>query len=287
MNSEQIIVRELQSGDIENTMKLVRSEGWNQTEKDWLTFIENPLNICRAAEICGKLVGTVTSINYGNEVAWISMVLVNKEYRGRGISKILLNSVIKDLEFCKSIKLDATPAGQPVYQKLGFSEEYLISDMVNNLFRGIAVSATENIPQLVTNADIPEIIQFDKLAFGSDRTQLILSLVKDFPEKSWLIKRDNNITGFALGRKGNKYHRIGPVSALTAEDAKILISRALNDLHGQPVVMDILDSKKELADWLGLMGFVKLRYFTRMYLHNNIFPGKVNFQHLIGGPEFG
>lgn len=287
MNSEQITIRELQCGDIENAMELVRSEGWNQTEKDWLMFIENPLNVCRAAEINGKLVGTATSFNYCNEVAWISMVLVNKEYRGRGISKILLNSVINDLDLCKSIKLDATPAGQPVYKKLGFSEEYLISDMVNILFRRIAISDIGTIAQLVTMEDIPDIIQFDKLAFGSDRTQLILSLMKDFPEKSWLIKRDKKITGFALGRKGNKYHRIGPVSALSEIDAKILISRALQDLNAQPVVMDILESKNELTDWLGSIGFVKLRYFTRMFLHNNIFPGKVDYQYLIGGPEYG
>lgn len=287
MNNEQITIRDLKSEDIENAMKLVHSEGWNQTEKDWLLFIENPLNVCKAAEIFGKLVGTVASINYQNDVIWISMVLVDREYRGRGISKILLNSVLNDLDSYKSIKLDATSAGQFVYEKLGFSVEYQISDMVNVLFQGIDITDSIMFPQLIKAEDIPEIIQFDKLAFGSDRTQLILTLLRDFPEKSWLIKRNNKIAGFALGRMGNKYHRIGPLSAYSSADTKILISQALHDLTGQPVVIDILESKNELVDWLSSIGFKKQRYFTRMFLKNNSFPGEIRFQYLISGPEFG
>jgi hypothetical protein len=42
-----------------------------------------------------------------------------------------------------------------------------------------------------------------------------------------------------------------------------------------------------LIEWLEIIGFEKQRQFTRMYLHNNPFPGIVKNQYLICGPEYG
>src|SRR4029078_13410286 len=106
MQNESFILRPMQAGDIVSAMKLSEAEGWNQTEKDWQLFLENDGNICIVAETGSKVVGTPTAINYSNQVAWIGMVLVNKEFRGRGISQSLLSRVIEKLERCKSIKLD-------------------------------------------------------------------------------------------------------------------------------------------------------------------------------------
>src|SRR4030095_4038975 len=115
MQNEAFIFRPMQRSDIDSAMKLSDGEGWNQTEKDWQLFLENDGDICMVAESNNRVIGTTTAINYSNHVAWIGMVLVNKEYRGKGISKSLLNRVLKKLERCKSIKLDATPHGQQVY----------------------------------------------------------------------------------------------------------------------------------------------------------------------------
>lgn len=287
IDKESIHIRKLLSEDIERAMNLVLAEGWNQTEKDWQLLIGNPLNECLAAEADGKLLGTATAINYSNNVAWIGMVLVDKEYRGNGISKILLSSIFEELKSCKSIKLDATPAGQAVYKKLGFAYEYQISRFVNTSYESLHCTETKIIPQKVKKKDIPSIIEFDLYSFGSDRTQLIRSLVKDYPDKSWVLKQNNKIIGFALGRKGNKYHQIGPVSALSSDNAQLLITHALKNLYRQSIVIDILDDKQELSEWLNSVGFMKQRCFTRMFLNNNPFPGEISFQYLICGPEFG
>jgi GNAT superfamily N-acetyltransferase len=287
MNNESIQIRKILPDDIQRAMKLVYAEGWNQTERDWQLLIENPQNVCFVAEIDDRLVGTAAAINYFNTVAWIGMVLVNKEYRGRGISKILLSSVFEKLSSCKSIKLDATPAGQAVYEKLGFVNEYQIFRMLNTSFDCLQSKDLKIIPKKVQETDIPLIIVLDKHSFGSDRTQLISSLIKEFPEKSWVLKQNDKILGFALGRKGNRYHQIGPVSAQSSDYAKLLITYALKDLSTQSVVIDVLDDKRELANWLISVGFVKQRSFMRMFLKTNPFPGQISFQYLISGPEFG
>lgn len=287
MNSEPVIIRDLRVEDIPEAMKFVLSEGWNQTEKDWLLFIDNPSNVCKAAEFEGKLVGTTTSMNYSDEVAWISMVLVHKDFRGRGISRMLLSSAIDELKSCKSIKLDATTEGLNGYSKFGFEVEHQILELVNLSFEGLQVIKNEITPQLVEKEDIPAIIEFDKLTFGADRAGLIQYLVNNFPQKSWCIKQNHEIAGYALGREGNRYHRIGPVSAQSSAYAKILIGQALGNLSGKPIVIDILNEKKELIDWLYSLGFIEKRYFTRMYQYKNPFPGRFDLLQVIAGPEFG
>jgi hypothetical protein len=80
-------------------------------------------------------------------------------------------------------------------------------------------------------------------------------LTKKFSKKSFVIKRNDRIEGFALGRDGNKYHHIGPVIASNAQDAKSLICKALKALESKPVVADIISDKEELISFLEVNGF--------------------------------
>jgi len=286
MSDASVYIRDLETADIPEAMQLVLAEGWNQTPKDWELFLNNPDNICKCAGIGGKLVGTTTSYNFSNKVAWISMVLVNKAFRGRGISKRLLNSTLNELNNCKNIKLDATEAGRKVYQKLGFVDEYKISRMINSSFDHSIVTGPQ-IPSEILNPDVATIIEFDRNVFGALRQELIQSWITDFPEKCRILKRKNKIEGFVLGRVGNRFHQIGPVSARTLNDAKSLILVTLKNLIEKPVVVDILNDKPELMQWLTSVGFEKKREFTRMYLKRNPYPGKRTHTFVIGGPEFG
>ena len=287
MSNESFNVRPMKPGDIPDAYKLSNAEGWNQTESDWKLLIANTQNTCLIAECGNKIIGTTTAINYANKVAWIGMVLVDKEYRGRGVSKSLLINIFKELESCKSIKLDATPAGQPVYKKFQFEDEYFIVRMTNSSMKNFPIDDYDIMPELIQLNQIQEIVAFDELLFGANRIQLIEFLIRKYPGKAWLLKRNNRIAGFALGRDGNKYHQIGPVMASTTSDAKILIKSALEELNNQPIVVDVLYDKEDLLSWLNSIGFIKQRHFVRMYKKENPFPGVIAKQHLICGPEFG
>lgn len=288
MQKTTFTLRTLELSDISSAIKLSKAEGWNQTEKDWKLFIENPENVCMVAECGNKVIGTTTAINYSNEVAWIGMVLVDKEYRGQGISKSLLTNIFKKLESCKSVKLDATPEGQKVYKKLDFKDAYLIARMVNSSMNDLQSDYdNDKLPEPIQQNHIQEIIALDEIIFGANRAQLIKFLIREYPDKAWIIKRNNRIAGFALGRDGNKYQHIGPVVADNTADAKILITHALKKLTNQLVVVDVLDDKEEMLTWLNSIGFIKQRHFTRMYKKENTIPGITDKQYLICGPEFG
>lgn len=281
-------LRRLELRDIDQAIQLSKAEKWNQTEKDWELLIRNPQNICLAAMDGDRVIGTATAINYENDVVWIGMVLVAREFRGQKISKILLSNLIESFGESTLLKLDATPAGQPVYQKFGFTDEYLVHRCTSSSVSKNDLFPESEIPvERAGLKDIQAIIEFDKQIFGANRKQLIEFLLNNYPDKARMLRQNGQITGIALGRMGNRFHHIGPVLASNSEDAKKLIAKSLEGLDNQPVVVDILDDKKELMNWLNSIGFSRQRYFVRMYKNENIYPGLPKYQYLICGPEFG
>ncbi len=279
-------IKKLLLSDIEQAIKLSNAENWNQTEKDWDLLIRNPRNICLSVFNGEKIIGTATAVNYNDEIAWIGMVLVDSEYRGKGISKMLLSGLFEKLKSCKSVKLDATPAGQPVYKKYGFKDEYLIHRMIAPCVNSQQITEQLSLRQILVS-DIEAVTRFDKKISGTNRKQLIEYLINNFSDNSWMLISNGQITGIALGRKGTRFYQIGPVMALNLDNAKILILKSLEKLIGKPVIIDIPDDKRELIKWLESIGFSKQRMFVRMYRNENPFPGIPENQFLICGPEFG
>lgn len=273
--------------DIDQALGLSISEGWNQTEKDWKILLEDSGNVCIVAEKDGRIIGTATALNHSGKVAWIGMVLVDKSMRGMGAGKLLMTDIMSKLDNRESIKLDSTPAGHPLYKNLGFIDEYSIYRMTTQSLRSIGYRYPGEKPKKLGAERLTEIIDMDAPIFGAERAYLLGKLYKSFPEKAFAFAGDKSTWGYIFGRTGTKFNYIGPASAGTTEAAKGLIAAALEPFHSKPVAIDIPADKTELTAWLESIGFIKQRDFTRMYLGKNPYPGKPEFQFLIGGPEFG
>jgi ribosomal protein S18 acetylase RimI-like enzyme len=280
-------IRPMQLSDLSQAMTLASFEGWNQTVKDWRLLLDNPINACLVAEYNKKVIGTATAINYSNLAGWIGMVLVDKEFRSKGIGRMLVTNIIDKLHGFKSVKLDATPAGQPLYQKLGFIEERVLYRMICPSIKSFTKRKNDLTPEPIKPEDFEDIIEFDRHVFGLERKYLIKTILQNYPHKGLLLKRNSKITGFILGRDGIRYNYLGPVFAQSTADAITLISMALESLSKKDIALDVHNDKTEMISWLESIGFNRQRQFARMYLNKNPFRGKVENQYLIIGPEFG
>lgn len=276
--------------DMKSLMQLKNAENWNQTEEDWMFLVKSSPEFCLVAISEDKIIGTVTAINYQNKLAWIGMMLVSKEYRGLGVSKILMNTIINKLKGFESLKLDATLAGIPVYRKLGFEEEYQIVRMVHTDIGNMKdYQKNMNITKIskTLERDISIIIKKDQTLFGIKRDKLIRFLLKNKKDISLQVLENNELKGYVFGRNGSNYVQLGPLLAYSTESAKGLITDVFCTLKGYPIVLDVLLNKTELINWLLSVGFRQQRNFTRMYLKSNNFAGEMNNQYLTGGPELG
>jgi len=277
----------MEPSHMDSLMQLKNAEGWNQLPEDWALLMDYKESVNLVAVLDNRIVGSVTAVNYANKVAWIGMMLVDRDYRGRGIGKRLMLEAIDKLKRCESLKLDATPAGRPLYLKLGFKDEYKLFRMTNPSVSKISPGASFIEPERIKPEDIPEIAAFDKRIFGADRTELVLKLYESYPEIAWLCKEQGRVAGFCLGRPGTNFTQIGPVNALSTELVKALMGSAINQITGRAVVVDIPADKSDIMHWLEVHGFNAQRPFERMFFHTNPHPGNIENLYLIAGPELG
>src|SRR5262252_245431 len=115
-----IRIRHMNINDLALGMRLKDQAGWNQTEADWRRMLSLEPEGCFVAEWSGEAVGTTATCIFG-PVAWIAMVLVEESMRGRGIGQALMEYALTFLDEARvrSVRLDATELGKPVYEKLG------------------------------------------------------------------------------------------------------------------------------------------------------------------------
>ena len=280
-------IRLMRPDDLEQAFGLSTKEGWNQTVNDWSLLLNSPGSICIVAEMDKMVVGTATALNYENRIAWIGMVLVDKSLRGKGAGKLLLKYILDSLQNVESVKLDATPAGEPLYRKLGFIGEHKILRMTCEALNYIPEKSDLQDLDNIKEENFAEVLKLDRAIFGADRSYLLMNLLNNYPAKAFYLKKGNNPEGFVLGRDGTKYHYIGPVCALSHSSARDLMSKTLESINNQPVAVDVLEDKEDFIIWLESIGFMKQRQFLRMYLNRNPYPGMVDTQYLISGPEYG
>ena len=57
-------------------------------------------------------------------------MLVDRNQRNLGIGTKLFQKLLERLQGCGAIKLDASPAGNPIYRKFGFVEEFELQRLI-------------------------------------------------------------------------------------------------------------------------------------------------------------
>ncbi|MEK7833336.1 MAG: GNAT family N-acetyltransferase [Acidobacteriota bacterium] len=277
--------RAMTAEDIPAGLRLCRLSRWNQSQRDWELFLTLSPAGCRVAVKADQVVGTVTTVSYQNCVSWIGMVLVDPAERLQGIGTQLLNEALNVLKDQPLVGLDATPAGREVYLKLGFTDECSLSRM-ETVVDGIATD--ENNPaRPMTEADFAQVCDLDRKVFGADRSRMLEWMFAGASELAWVLPREGNIVGYALGRHGFNFEHLGPVVAEDVQTAKQLVSECLAEQAGKPFIIDAAHHEPEWLRWLESVGFKQQRPFIRMFRGEARRPGTPEKQFAILGPEFG
>jgi GNAT superfamily N-acetyltransferase len=279
-------IRTMTAQDIPAGMRLKETAGWNQTEADWKRFLESSPQGCFVAELDNHVCGTVTTIVFEGRFAWVGMVLVNPEYRGQGIGTRLLERAIEYLESLNvpAIKLDATPQGKPLYEKLGFVSEYEIERWI---LRRVCESSLRP-SQPAAAAEFPaSILNIDRQAFGADRSSLLRSIHRDAPQFSVCVTLNGLVQGYSFGRIGTYADHLGPWMASDPFSARQLLETFLGISSRENVFVDWLKANTVTGNLLKSSGFTYSRKLTRMYRGRNEFPGQPQMLCAILGPEFG
>jgi len=283
MQEPAINIRLLFESDITAAMQLKQAAGWNQTEEDWRRLLALEPNGCFAAVKGGRLVGTTTTTTYGNELAWIGMVLVDPKERRQGIATRLMNVALNYLNGkVATVKLDATAQGQPVYERLGFEVESVLER-----WSGTPNARNARGSNVWDEDGIHDVLALDRLAFATDRSKLLKKLIDDACVPPVLLRAtDGTLSGYALARSGTNADYVGPVVAKTPQHVETLLDEVLSDLPEPRVYIDFNTECSANTALLSDRGFVKERDLIRMVKGG---PGRKTSPLIvaIAGPEIG
>jgi ribosomal protein S18 acetylase RimI-like enzyme len=286
MMSSSLHLRLLTEADLPLADRMRALAGWNQTLADWKRFLTDEPEGCFLAEWHRVPAGTATTICYSPALAWIGMVLVHPDYRRRGIGRALLERCIEHLRErrVRCIKLDATPAGRPLYDGLGFKEEWTLTRWERAATSKLALESRSGISSV---DDTDGIDLLDATAFGVSRKRLISALVKQCLCALLSELQPGRIDGYGILRDGSAALYLGPVVAGSADTGTRLADALLARTAGRKVFWDIPDQNSAAVRLAETRGFTKQRPLTRLYLGENTTPGDPQRQLAIAGPELG
>ncbi len=283
--AERWPARPLTLGDIPSGLALCRGAGWNQIADDWELLIQHSRGAARVILSDGDVIGTVTALNYQNRFSWIGMVLVNERCRHLGLGSRLMSMALDALGACETVKLDATPAGRPVYLPLGFLDEWGLLRM-EIVATPMAPPGGVSVREMGAN-DVQAVLAWDRAVFGADRGEILTRYWELAPQYARVAERGSNLAGYALGRRGFRWDQIGPIVATDRESAQGLMANLLSSHTGRRLLVDTPFADSLWVAWLRGVGFTEQRPYTRMYKGPNRYPGRPEQQYAILGPELG
>jgi GNAT superfamily N-acetyltransferase len=215
------IVRTMKPSDVLSAMELSTFANWNQTPADWYRIMQLSAEGCRCIEDVGRIVATATLLPYGTHLAWIGMVLTRPEYRRQGLARWLMEDAIASAERCRirTLKLDATDEGRPLYESLGFVVEQKIERWGCDGGELVTAESAVNFNNISCHdARISDEMFFqDARAFGVARRGLL-------EELSSLGRCDVTANGYVLSRPGRTAQYLGPCVADSETKAGQLIA---------------------------------------------------------------
>ncbi|RWB51568.1 GNAT family N-acetyltransferase [Mesorhizobium sp.] len=245
MQQGEIELQDLGPDHIEGAVALSRRENWPHRPQDWQMALQLSSGAV-ALDDGGRVVGTILVTPYGMDCAMINMVIVDRNARGKGLGRKLMEQAFL-LAGDRPLRLVATADGIPLYHKLGFVPSGTILQHQGNVAE---LGAPDGV-EAASADDLEEIKALDRDAYGADREALIDVLAErgEFA----VIRRNGAIVAYAAIRQFGRGEVIGPVIAGSAEVAKTLIGFFASSRPGAFLRVDT-DSRTGISDWLAQIG---------------------------------
>ncbi len=248
-----ITYRRMNGNDLPAAHALSQTVRWPHRLEDW-QFVHR-LGTGFVAEEGGAMIGTALCWKQGDAQASLGMIIVSPEHQGKGIGRELMNRVLEELGG-RCTLLIATPAGQPLYERLGFVATGTIHQHQGTMasIAPLALASGENI-RLAEPADIAKIIALANRATGMSRDALLKQLVS--VAEGAVLERHGELAGFSFIRRFGRGHIIGPMVATDSERAKALIAHWSSAYAGSFVRVDVTGTSG-LGAWLTEAGLVQV-----------------------------
>ncbi len=236
------------SADVPHIFHL-QPEGWPSIHPPFEFYTSS--NFCAPIKCVdeNKIIGIGSSILH-EDTGWLAHIIVDKDFRNRGIGTLITQSLMEHLHRCnvKTMLLIATPLGEPVYHKLGFEKETVYMFLRD----GKTVSPSVNFFSPFQEKYIDNILKLDEFISGERRRKLL----EPHFANTLVASDDRDITGFFMPTLGE-----GFIVAMSPEVGKQFLMLKHSKTNSTAIPID----NQPAINFLMENGFVEYRKAVRMW----------------------
>ena len=228
----------------------VQPDGWFVVEED------------------NQIVAMAGGLAYGS-FCWLGLVATLPGFERRGYASALSAHVLEwaTERGCRTVALDASEKGRPVYERLGF-------EPVGQTVVLIAPTSVP-LPDEATAEridDVEDLLALDRSVFGGDRASLLRTIWELESAGVYAMRDGDGYAGYLFAREGT----LGPGCARSPEVAEQLLRAALPEASSRANgdVRLLLPVESAYANVLTSLGFQESRSLTHMRLGDQTLPGE-------------
>ena len=263
--SAETTLRPMHAGDLLAMHGLAQQMSWPHRAEDCAQLLALGAGTV-AVDAMGRTVGVGLRWGFGHDVGTIGLVLVAPDQQGKGIGRALMKALIADSE-PRTLMLNATAEGLPLYEKLGFVSTGFVRQHQGRLAEAPVLPPAPDVPlRRAVSSDHAALCALDAAVFGADRSALIGSLLAT--GDAWLVDRAGQPAGFVVLRAFGRGMIIGPVIASTEDEAIALVAAAARAAPPGVLRVDIPANAEGLAAWLTAAGLPAIDTVTVMLRGN-------------------
>jgi Acetyltransferase (GNAT) domain len=198
---------------------------------------------------------------------WIGLVATAHGFERQGIGTAITEflSRVLDRHGCAAV-LDASAAGGPVYERMGFVDHGFTRVMG---YVGAEPPAHVDACEPLTAADLDEVVRFDAPRFGATRRQLLAKAIDQNPGRALVLRRRGKVAGYLVAQEST----LGPLVADTSESLTSLIMAALQLEWSSPPRVNVPPESGHIAT-LQRLGFELRRELRHMRRGIDVLPGR-------------
>lgn len=245
--------RKFGRADIAAAHRLSAKVGWPHRVEDW-RFVHG-LATGHVAVEAKDVVGTILTWKLDRRYATLGMVIVDPARQGEGLGRRLMRLGLRDL-VGRSVLLNSTRQGQPLYEKMGFRAIDTVAQHqgLANAVPEVPLAPGERLRPMGAS-DGPRLGALAGRAAGFSRARMLRHLLQ--VGEAIVLAHDDEILGFSVLRRFGRGSVIGPVVAPDPDRARALVSHWVGLNVGKFLRIDVVASAG-LGPWLESIGLAQV-----------------------------
>ena len=226
--------RTMTRDEIGTAVAWAANEGWNPGLSDAECFYTADTGGFFCAELDGKIVGTISVVNYDDRFSFYGFFVVDPAYRARGIGMQLYRFAMRHAG-SRVVGCDGVVAMVDKYQQSGG----LFLHYNNARYEGIGGGALPLGLTPVCDVDFNTLADYDAAHFPARREKFLRCWIAQKGHYALAqLDADGKIAGYGVRRVCHTGYKIGPLFARDRVTAERILDGLVAGIPGEPFYLD-------------------------------------------------